>query len=136
MSAMSAFESSYARVVVRHDDPRELESKLTNRSFRIEIFHRLVETDSDSEFDEIVIEGSMGDTIHLLKSLGVSRMESAARLPNEAGELLVGSVSFNVADAVEHLKTDPTPLTCFVTDINRDEILKRVQLWQKERDDE
>lgn len=132
---MSEFKSNYARVVVRHNDPRGLESALTNRFFRIEILHRLDAKDPESAVDEIVIEGSIGDVIHLLKTLRVNRVEASSRRLS-VGTLIMDSVPFKVRDALEHLKTDPKPLTCFVTDITMDEILERLQLWEKGRDEE
>ena len=132
---MSPLQSNYARVVVRHNDPRDLELTLTNRSFRIEILHRLDEKDPESTVDDILIDGSIGEVIHLLKTLRVDRVESSAKLMSVDGKPIFDSVPFNVVGAVDHLKTDPLPLTCFVTDINRDEILERLRLWQKNRDE-
>lgn len=131
---MSEIESNYARVVVWHNDPRGRKLIIDKRSFKIEITHRFDEKDPESDVDDILINGSVGDVIHLLKTLGVNRVESTARLLSFEGRLAVDCVPFNARGAAEHLKTDPNPLTCFVTDITRDEILERLQRWQSERD--
>jgi hypothetical protein len=133
---MTAFQSNYARVVVRYNDPRVLEFTLTDRSFRIEILHRFDEKDPESTVDDILIDGSIGDVIHLLKTLGVDRVESAAKLLSVAGKLVIDSIPFNVVDAMDHLKTDPLPMTCFVSDVARDGILERLQIWRMDRDEE
>lgn len=135
-SAMSDLQSKYARVVVRHDDPRDLEFKFTNRSFRIEIFHRFNEKDPESPIEDFLIEGTMGDMIHLLETLRVTRMKSASEPLSAVRKLLIHAVPFSVEDTIEHLKTKPNPLTFFVTDTTRDEILERLQLWRKERDED
>jgi hypothetical protein len=131
---MNVLQSNYARIVVWHNDPRDLESPLLNRSFRIEVFHRLNEDDRETRIDDILLEGSLDETVRLLMTLGVNRVEWRATLLFLVGRLVLDSVPFDVATAIDHLKTDPRPLTCFVTDVTNEEILDRLQQWEKERE--
>jgi hypothetical protein len=126
---MGAFESNYARVMVWHYDPRDVEEILTNRSFRVQIFHAF-ENNSEDKVDDILIEGSISDVIELLEILGVNRLESADGFVSVVGSLSIDTAPFDPRDAIAHLTVDPRPMICFVTDITKDVLLKRLLLWQ------
>src|SRR5215471_2576224 len=130
-----AHRSNYAKVHVWHNDPRGLESTLTDRSFKIEILHRFDEKDAESAVENILIDGSIGDVVHLLRSFRVDRIECAAKDQSTLNRPVIDTIPFSVIDTIEHLKTDPKPITCLVTDTTRSEILDRLQLWQKDRDE-
>jgi hypothetical protein len=126
---MGAFESNYAKVEVWHYDPRDVEEILTNRSFRVQIFHAF-ENNSEDKVDDLLIEGSITDVIGFLEILGVDRLESADGFMSVVGSLSIDTAPFEPRDAIAHLTVDPRPMTCFVTDITKDVFLKRLLLWQ------
>jgi hypothetical protein len=129
MSANRTFDSSFARIVVYHDDPRDLEDVTHNRHFTVDIRYRGLAKEADQEVDRGRIDGPIEEVIGLLQALEVNGVEVRAR--TDARGMIIDCQPFVPEDAVGHIRHNANPLRCYVDPITRHELEERLELWKR-----
>jgi hypothetical protein len=130
MSNERTIDRNFARIVVYHNDPRDLEDVANNRRFVVDIYYRGGATDIDQGIERLPIDGAIDEVIGLLRTLDVNGVEVRARVDGR-GRMIIDCVPFDHEEAVEHFRRNPNPLRCYLEPITRHEFEERLELWKR-----